>query len=86
MLIKALDAVKFPSSITAALINPTLLRQPSALDQLGVYSTIDFATYLLLASIILDNRAAVHLVNRANLLVLGTFKKLAKLKYVKVGT
>ena len=42
---------------------------------LGVYATLDFSRYLLLASTLLDNYRATNLVNNRALLVLDTFIK-----------
>jgi hypothetical protein len=69
----ALGSIVFSSSIITALINPTLLY----LESLGVYLTIDFNAYPLSYSTILNNRAALYLINNKELLVLGSFKKSA---------
>jgi hypothetical protein len=53
---------------------------------LRVYNTIDFSSYLLLDSTILDNRAATHLVNSAELLVPGSFRPLDSSKTIEAGT
>ena len=50
------------------------------------YTIIDFKTYLLLESIIFNNRVVLYLVNNKELLVLGSFIKSKKLKYIEVGT
>jgi len=51
-----------------------------------VYNLIDFNTYLLLESIILDNRAAIHLVNSIDRLVPSTFILATLIDIVEVGT
>ena len=53
---------------------------------LRVYSTIDFNAYLLLNSTILDNRAAIYLVNSLELLVLGSFCLSNRVETIKAGT
>ena len=53
---------------------------------LRVYSTIDFNAYLLLNSTILDNRAAIYLVNSLELLILGSFYLSNRVETIKVGT
>ena len=53
---------------------------------LRVYNIIDFNSYLLLNSIILDNRAATHLINSLELLILGSFRPLDRSKTIKAGT
>ena len=62
------------------LINLILFISPRA------YTIIDFNTYLLLDSIIFNNKAILYLVNNKELLVLGSFIKSKKLKYVEAGT
>jgi len=51
-----------------------------------VYNLIDFNAYLLLESIILDNRAAIHLVNSADRLVPSTFMLATSIDIVEAGT
>jgi len=51
-----------------------------------VYNLIDFNTYLLLESIILDNRATTHLVNSADRLVPSTFILATLIDIVEAGT
>jgi len=51
-----------------------------------VYNLIDFNTYLLLESIILDNRATTHLVNSVDRLVSSTFILATSINIVEVGT
>ena len=53
---------------------------------LDVYSTIDFNTYLLLESTILDNRAAIYLVNNLDLIKPRLFIKISSINYIEVGT
>jgi hypothetical protein len=77
-----LGSTAFSSSIVAALINPTLLY----LESLGVYLTIDFNAYPLSYSTILNNGAALYLVNNKELLVPGSFKKSAWLETVEAST
>jgi hypothetical protein len=60
---------KYPGSIVAAVINPTLLAKINA-----VYSVQD-GKHPLSSSTIYDNGAAVHVVNDRNLLVPGSFKR-----------
>jgi hypothetical protein len=72
----------FPGSIVAALIDPMLLYPESS----GVYSTMDFNAHPLSHSTILDNGAALHLVNNKELLVPGSFKKSVRLETVEAGT
>jgi hypothetical protein len=51
-----------------------------------VYSIIDFNAYLLSKSTILNNSAALHLVNNRDMLVNGIFKKIAHLETIEAGT
>jgi hypothetical protein len=51
-----------------------------------VYNLIEFHTYILSKSIILDNRAATHLVNSANQLVPRTFCPADSTNIVEAGT
>jgi hypothetical protein len=68
--------------IIAALIDPALLLPVSS----GVYATMEFDAHPLSRSTILDNGAAIHLVNTQSLLVAGSFKKSAHLETVEAGT
>jgi hypothetical protein len=47
---------------------------------------LDFARYLLLASTLLDNCKAMHLVNNKNLLKPGLFIKASYNKYIEAGS
>jgi len=47
---------------------------------------LDFARYPLLASTILDNYKATHLVNNKDLLKLGLFVKASYNKYIEAGS
>ena len=51
-----------------------------------MYNLIDFNAYLLLNSIILDNRVAMHLVNSADYLIPRTFYLANSTNIVEVGT
>ena len=53
---------------------------------LGVYSTIDFNAHPLLESTILDNRAAIYLVNNLDLIKPRSFIKTSGINYIEVGT
>jgi hypothetical protein len=66
-----LGNIAFLDSIIAALNNPTLLYAES----LKVYSTIYFNACSLFYSTILNNRAALYLINNKELLMLGFFKR-----------
>jgi len=52
----------------------------------SVYNLINSNTYLLLESIILDNRAATHLVNSVDRLVPSAFILATLIDIVEVGT
>ncbi|KAE8834279.1 hypothetical protein PTNB85_05612 [Pyrenophora teres f. teres] len=52
----------------------------------GVYSTMDFDAHPLSESTILDNRAAVHLVNNLQLIEPGSFVKASGIDCVEAGT
>ena len=52
----------------------------------SIYNLIDSNTYLLLESIILDNRAATYLVNSADRLVPSTFILATLIDIVEAGT
>ena len=78
--------VEYPGNIQAALINLRLLAPVLDKAMLRVYSTIDFNAYPLLNSTILDNRAATHLVNSLELLVLGSFCLSNRVETIRAGT
>jgi len=59
---------------------------PKREEKPRVYNLIDFNAYLLLESIILDNRAATHLVNSADRLVPSTFILATSIDIVEAGT
>jgi hypothetical protein len=63
------------------LINLVIITDKKSIS--GIYLTIDFNVYLLSESTILDNRAAVHLVNDKLLLKLETFKKAQTMRTVE---
>jgi len=53
---------------------------------LGVYSTINFNSYLLLESTILDNRATIYLVNNLDLIKPRLFIKISNINNIEVRT
>ena len=59
--------VKFLSNIQATLINSKIINILKSKNKISkVYNLIDFSTYLLSNSTILNNKAATYLVNSAN--------------------
>ncbi|KAF1935985.1 hypothetical protein EJ02DRAFT_427926 [Clathrospora elynae] len=77
----ASSVTPFPGGVIAALLDPTLLNYTP-----GVYSTVDFGVHPLSGSTILDNGAALHLVNSADLLEPGLFHLVKHLETVEAGT
>ena len=60
---------------------------PNPLDKAArVYNIIDFNAYLQSKTMILDNRAPTHLVNRANQLVPKSFYPVDSTNIVDIGT
>ena len=78
--------MQYLGPIVATLINLILLINPMLLISPRAYTIIDFNTYLLLESIIFNNRVVLYLVNNKELLVPGSFIKSKKLKCVEAGT
>jgi hypothetical protein len=76
------EAGGYPGSIVAALIDPALMEAVSS----GVYATMSFDAHPLSKSTLLDNGAALHLVNSKELLVEGSFQKSTRLETVEAGT
>jgi hypothetical protein len=74
--------IKYPSSILAALINLSLL----VTEALGIYSTIDFNAYLLLASTIFGGGRAIYLVNSLDIIKPGSFVQSKGISTVEAGT
>jgi hypothetical protein len=81
-MLKTLAKAAYLGAIIATLINLALLNTIA----LGVYSTISFNTYPLLNSTILNNRAALYLVNSKSMLVDSLYKKSTCLQTIKAGT
>ena len=71
------------NNIIIALINFIII---SIIKELGIYTTFNFNTYLLLKSIILNNRGAIYLINNILILILGLFKKSFIYNIIKIGT
>ncbi|KAF1935040.1 hypothetical protein EJ02DRAFT_416381, partial [Clathrospora elynae] len=83
----ALEKVRkpsYPGTIAAALIDPNLLLDKR--EASGIYTTMDFDAHPLSASTILDNGAALHLVNTLDLIQPGTFIKASGITCVEAGT
>jgi hypothetical protein len=75
----SLNSEDFSAGVCAALLDPTMLQVTP-----GVYSTMDYDAHPLSNSTILDNGAAVHLVNSSSLL--DTFTPVKGLHTVEAGT
>ncbi|KAF1935757.1 hypothetical protein EJ02DRAFT_483643, partial [Clathrospora elynae] len=71
--LKKVRKPSYPGTIAAALIDPNLLLDKR--EASGIYTTMDFDAHPLSASTILDNGAALHLVNTLDLIQPGTFIK-----------
>jgi len=75
---------KWPTQVSAALIDPSVLT--TEIERGGVYLTISFNTHPFSESTLLNNCGAIHLVNKRELLVPGTFKKAHAQDYIDAGT
>ncbi|KAE8840578.1 hypothetical protein PTNB85_03977 [Pyrenophora teres f. teres] len=82
-LIEGPNTAKYPGIIQAVLIDPIMLTESHSP---GVYSTMDFDAHPLSESTILDNGAAVHLVNNLQLIEPGSFVKASGIDCVEAGT
>jgi hypothetical protein len=79
------DKEEFSAGVCAALLDPRLAPKHLGYTP-GAYSTMDFQAHWLSMSTILDNGAAVHLVNSASLLEPDSFTPVKGLHTVEAGT